>query len=173
VTSHRVLAWTEDGYMLGQAYYYDVTNSDSVLDPSGNPMPIVGLPAGDILTSRVHPSGFRVYFRTSDSDGHGGTIPPVDQSWLIGKDGVATLEGTFADPPPDTRPSYLWGDSRLDADGVLYQFDAVDSLIVRRPLAPGASSVAYTGDRPAGYNDAYAVPFRPYLTDGGAFVTAP
>lgn len=166
VTSHRILAWNADGYMLGQRYYYDVTNSDSVLDPAGTPTAIVGLPAGGIVAVRVHPSGFRVCYRTD-------TDPVVHQSWLIGTDGVATLEGTFADAPPATQPSDFWGEIKLDSDGTLYQADWVNNLIVRRPLVPGVSSVPYDGARPAGYNDNAAVPFNPYLTDGSAFVTSP
>ncbi len=141
-------------------------NGNAVFDPSGVSTPITGLPWGGVQAVRVVPTGFRIAFNPSFG-------PARQESWIIGKDGVATLEGTFAAAPANTVPSTLWGYGALDAAGNLFEIDWVHDLVVRRPLEPGLSTTVYTGVTPAGFNDIRAKPFQPYLRNPHLLVTGP
>jgi hypothetical protein len=167
VTPHDVLSWTADDYILA------VTNGqpgieDSVFDPAGNATGVKGLPASSgIHIARVHPAGFRALVLADSGAG------VVYQSWIIARDGTATLEGTYADPPPDTAPGGLPMYQALDAGGVLYEADWVNHLVLRRPLQPGTSTIAHDGRYHPGYNDVDSPNLNPYLIEADAFITAP
>ena len=165
VAGGRVVAWTAGGLMLWMASD-SVLRPTHVLDASGTPTPITGLPAGAIQHARVLGEGFRVAF-LPDAD------PSRPESWTIAADGTVAYEGRFAAPPAGTAPSFLWQDGALDGAGRLVQHDWLNEVVVRRPLEPGASETVRTNAVPAGFNDTAAIPFQPYLrTDASTMVVA-
>jgi len=151
VEVEAAFAWTESGYLLGGVVHMPTT----VIDPGGAQTQVTGLPSGIIECARVTGDHFRVAL-VPDAD------PTRVESWTISLDGVATHEGTFAAMPAGFAHPYHagsdWHDAALDANGVLYAAAETTSgvylrAVVRRPLAPEASSVVQTGEVPPGYDE--------------------
>jgi hypothetical protein len=113
----------------------------------------------EVLGARARPDGFLAALRVQ---------PASDvELWKFAFDGTSIRVGVYADlplqiPPPAGVPnarimaSYELGDRRrvqsaLDADGVLYQFAgdntyapySTKAYVVKRPLAPGATVIAF------------------------------
>lgn len=99
-------------------------------------------------TVRAQPDGFwYVVFGKSGAP---------DQLWKLGFDGNTTVVGTYSPTPPSTGVSA--GIAKLDSTGAMYQLgtgpDPLIDIVIKRPLAPGASSIVYDESKgPAGSND--------------------
>ena len=168
VTSHRILAWNADGYMLGQRYVLRRDQQRLRPRPGGHPhghrgpsggwhrrgpRPSVGVPG--LLQDRHRSRGAPELAHRDGRRGHAG-------GHLCGR--------APRRPQPSDFSAAKSSSTRTERS---IRPTGLNNLIVRRPLVPGVSSVPYDGARPAGYNDNAAVPFNPYLTDGSAFVTSP
>jgi hypothetical protein len=98
--------------------------------------------------SRARPDGFWVALTEK-----GAIVPSL---WHLGFDGKATRVGTYATPPSGA----MGGETGvLDGSGALFGFGRMstgvsDDIIIKRALAPGASSIVYSEkDAPEGAND--------------------
>jgi hypothetical protein len=98
-----------------------------------------GLPANGGAPYRARKDGFWFVARDSTS-----SQDPALTLWHLGFDGTAKKIGDYAAPPTGTKGS----GTVLDGDGALYGFGSIDGvafgdIVVRRPLLPGMSSIAW------------------------------
>jgi hypothetical protein len=120
----RLSSWNAQDYLLA----FDSFGRPRVLTPARTIVAITGLPATtSVIDTRAHPTGFWIAL-----DAAGG----VEQLWHVANDGVATLQGTYGEFPPETRggsggvmdsAGALFTETYLETTGL---FDAV---VKRRP----------------------------------------
>lgn len=112
-----------------------LTNEAVVNILTGDVAPIVGLPAGTTLTTRVADAESFWMVRASGDE---------CTLWRIDYSGTATLVTTYADPPVGYSAS---GDGRLDATGTLFQVGSgptwLNDVIIARHIS-GLSEVVYS-----------------------------
>jgi hypothetical protein len=161
----RVLAWTAGGARLT-----GTASGFQVVDAAGVARPVAGLGASvEVLAARTRGEAYWVV------DGAGFGAP---RRYSVGAAGQAVFDGTFAALPPGVEvDAPAPGTALLDGAGVLYQRgnDGSAGVVVRRPLAPEAASVAYReADLPAGANDLSKLAFQPWVRlQGGPLLTGP
>lgn len=163
----EVLAWNGAGYLL----VVDGAGVLQVVSPAGAATAVTGLPAAPtFLAQRVTAAGiFRVALHRSDT--------LADELWEIDP---ATAVGA-----PSATPGYAAVSSSyatvtwraLDDAGALYggAWAGTRTVILKRPLAPGATAETYSGwGQPAGSDDFTAAVFKPFLRiDRFVLVTRP
>lgn len=161
----RVLAWTAGGARLAST-----GGGFQVVDGAGVARPVSGLGASVVvLAARTRGEAFWVV------DGAGFGAP---RRYAVSVAGQASYEGTYAALPAGVAlDPGLPGAAVLDGLGELHQLgdDGAMSVVVRRPLAPGAASLAYReAARPAGTDDFGQAAFQPWVRlQGGPLVTGP
>jgi hypothetical protein len=160
----EVLAWTAGGQKLTSG-----ASGYALVSPANVAAPVSGLlPSVQVLAARA--SGESIWV----VDGAGFGAP---RRYSVRAPGVATFEGTFAVVPVGTVLVAGSGETAvLDGSGVLWQRGDVggQGVVVRRPLAPAASTVVYReSDAPAGANafGSAANPSPFVLLRGGPIVT--
>jgi hypothetical protein len=158
----EVLSWNYGGYLL----VVSGSGAVQVIAPSGVATSVIGLPVGTGLAHRATGTGFRVAL-ASDVTGKG-------ELWEVDElTGGAAQAGTYA----DVLPGYTGGaGSVLDEAGALYGvgFRQLRAVVLKRPLAPGTTSVVYSEESlPAGANDFAAATFKPFLRLDGFLATRP
>lgn len=161
----RVLAWT-----AGNAVLTAAAGGFQVVLSDGTAVPVAGLGASiAVAAARAHGEAFWLV----DAAGFG-----APRRYSAGTGGQAVFDGTYAPLPAGVvMDAPADGTALLDGAGVLWQrgSDGSGAVVVRRPLAPAAASVAYReADMPAGANDLGKQAFVPFVRLGaGPLVTGP
>jgi hypothetical protein len=160
-----VLAWTAGDLRLTRS-----GSTFEVVDAGGVARPVAALGGSvALVAARTHGEGFWVV------DGAGFGTP---RRYSVSAAGLATFDGAYPEIPPGVTVEAPSATAAvLDGAGVLFQrgSDGQYDVVVRRPLAPGVSTVAYReAAAPAGANGFGAQPFLPFLRlAGGPLLTGP
>ncbi|MGB8930063.1 MAG: hypothetical protein WCC48_02305 [Anaeromyxobacteraceae bacterium] len=147
-----VYGWNADGYLLMRSG----AGVLQIVSGAGAATAVSGLPAGPHYAYRTTATGFRVALHDAAA--------MADELWVIDEGtAAATIVGTYADAPGGYE-ALTW--ELVDAGGALYgrAYVSVAEVILKRPLAPGSTSVVYDeGKMTTGSNDFSAATFKPYL----------
>jgi len=143
----------------GGPYGYFIEDSTGARVRFNDPALLSPFSRSESATARALPDGF--WFVVFAGGGDAATL------WKLGFDGTAAQVGTYSASPPSTSASA--GTAKLDSTGALYVIgtgpDPMNDIVIKRPLAPGASTIAYDESKgPPGSNDFTnsAVPPRLY-----------
>lgn len=147
-----VYGWSQGGSLLARSS----AGALLVIGAGGAGTAVTGLPVGTHHAYRTTATGFRVALHDAAAG--------ADELWSIDEaTATATQVGAYAAVTGDFG-GLAW--ELLDADGALYgrAYVGVAERVLKRPLAPGTTSVLYDeGNMPAGSNVFSAATFKPYL----------
>jgi len=136
VSGHALLAWNGGGMKLAGAL--DMAVPPVLLDASGAPVPVVGIPAGRVVAWRADGPGFRVVVAAGAAGDYSDLAV-----WTVDAAGTATLVGALPALPAAAASVDV---PLLDQAGAVYQLGlgaTGNGLVVKRVPGPGPAVVAY------------------------------